>query len=222
VAALLLLGAFAAHAADGEPTASPSAAAAQEQPVTAVESLLFESDHLAGVTLPVKLEYRFSWNGAKPFEDRVLLAVSSARHVEVDYLSDGHHVNYPAVDDAHGNPLLLCFLEHDLREMARETGGRVDYFRRLVRRAMAAPGVAIEPISVKLVDREVPASRIRIEPFRADPNAALHYQRLAGKRYEFVFSTAVPGQIVNLSSNVPTEGGETQTARVDWVSAQPL
>lgn len=221
VAVLLVLGPFASHAAEEAAAGSP-AATQPEQAVTGVESLLFEADHLAGVALPVKLEYRFSWNGAKPFEDRVVLAVSGTRKVEVDYLSEGHHVNYPAVEDAHGNPLLFFFLEHDLREMARETGGRVDYFRRLMRRALADPGLAIEPVSVKVADHEVAASRVRIEPFRADRNAALHYQRLAGKRYEFVFSTAVPGQIVNLSSNIPTESGETQTARVDWVSAQPL
>lgn len=218
VGALLLAAAFALPAAAGESVAAPA------ETTTAAETLMFETDHLAGIAPPVKLEYRFSWDGKEPFADRIVLAVTPAegRTVEPDYLSGGHHVNFPPIPGAHGNPLLLYFLEHDLREMQRETHGQADYFRRLIRRAMARPDLAIEPVEVRVSGRTVKASRIVLAPFRADPAAPSRYPRLLDKTYEFVFSTDVPGQIVSLASRVASAEGPAQTVRVEWLRASPM
>jgi hypothetical protein len=219
VAAASLCAPLSAVATDdsGAAVARPAA-----QAVSQAEALLFEADHLAGLGLPVRLEYRFSWNGESAFEDRVVLSIDAARRASVDYLSGKHHVGFPQVENAHGNPLLLYFLEHDLREMHRLTGGSVTYFRRLLRRAFADPKLAVEPVAVTVNGHKVIASRVRIEPYRLDPLAPQRYPRLAGKRYEFVLSGAVPGGIVNLSSSIPADTGETRTARLEWTGAQPL
>jgi hypothetical protein len=202
-----------------------SSAAEAVPPATGAEVLLFETDHLAGLGLPTRLQYRFAWNGESAFEDRVVLSINATRVAAVDYLSGDHHVNFPDVENARGNPLLLYFLEHDLREMQRMTGGSVTYFRRLVRRAFADPKLSVESVSAMVQGRQVSASRVSIEPFRADPTAPSRYPRLAGKRYEFVFSSAVPGGIVNVASVLPAngagEGDRVRTALVEWTAAEP-
>lgn len=192
-----------------------AAAEAAEGAATTAETLLFESDHLAGLPLPASLAYRFSWDGEKPFADRIVLSIDAARHVAVDYLSGERRIDYPVVSDARGNPLLLYFLEQDLREMQRLTGGSTGYFRRFVRRALAAPGLVVEPLTIEIAGRSVQASRLVIQPYRADPLGPSRYPELAGKTYEFIFSSAVPGHIVQLVSRVSTADGQTRTARVE-------
>jgi hypothetical protein len=193
-------------------------------PATDAEKLLFEADHLSGLGLPTRLQYRFVWNGGSAFEDRISLSISATRVAAVDYLSGERHVDFPDVENARGNPLLLYFLEHDLREMQRLTGGSVTYFRRLLRRAFADPKLAVEPVSATVQGHQVAASRVSIEPFRADPSAPSRYPRLAGKRYEFVLSSAVPGGIVNVASVLPADGGgegsRVRTALVEWAAAE--
>jgi hypothetical protein len=213
-ALLLLAGTSCAVGQTTAATATEQTAPASEL-VTEAESLLFETDHMAGLALPARLDYRFSWDGDKPFEDRVILTVSRTRLAEVDYLSGAYHVNYPPVEHASGNPLLLYFLEHDLREMRRQTAGQPDYFRRLIRRAMARPDLKAEPTEVTVAGRKVAAMRVVIEPFRADPKAPERYPALIGKTYEFILAPTVPGQIVRLTSHVPLAGGKMDTVQVE-------
>jgi len=191
---------------------------------TAVETLLFSTDHLVGVATPVRLEYRFSWNGAGPFTDRVVLTVTGegTRNVVPEYLSDGRHVDFPGVENARGNPLLLYFLEHDLREMQRETQGQAAYFRRALRRAMADRALTIEEGEASVGGRSVHVRRIVLAPFRGERNGALRYPRIKEKTYEFVLSADVPGEIVSLATHVISDDGKEQSARVDWVGTSPL
>jgi hypothetical protein len=193
--------------------------------LNAVEALLFETDHLASIAHPAKLEYRFSWDGSAAFEDRIVLTLKGEgplHDVESDYLSGVQHVAYPPVEQSRGNPLLLFFLEHDLREMQRETQGSPAYFRRLIRLALARADLKIEPTTVAVGNRQVSARRVVIEPYRSDPNAATRYPRLVGKTYEFILADDVPGQIVTLATHVVSAEGKTQTARVDWAALTPM
>jgi hypothetical protein len=201
---------------------NPQAAADELNPV---ETLLFETDHLASIAHPAKLEYRFSWDGSAAFEDRIVLTLKGEgplHDVESDYLSGVQHVAYPPVEQSRGNPLLLFFLEHDLREMQRETQGSTGYFRRLIRLALARVDLKIEPTTVAVGNRQISARRVVIEPYRSDPNAATRYPRLVGKTYEFILADEVPGQIVTLATHVVSAEGKTQTARVDWAALTPM
>jgi hypothetical protein len=199
-------------------------AAAAESPATAVspaEGLLFETDHLAGVSPPQRLEYRYAASGTAPVSDRIVLVVTggAGRKVEPDYLSGLRHVDFPAVEDAHGNPLLLYFLEQDLREMQREEQASASRMRRLLRLALAAPEVPVDSVAARIDGREVAARRIVVQPFRSDAATVGRFPQLAAKRYEFVLSPAVPGQIVSLATIQPVAGGGERTARVDWTAA---
>jgi hypothetical protein len=228
LAALLLVAVVSVEApaqANAQAATAQSAPAAGADELNAVEALLFETDHLASIAHPARLEYRFSWNGAAAFDDRIVLTLKGdgpLHDVESDYLSGVQHVAYPPVEQSRGNPLLLFFLEHDLREMQRETKGTTGYFRRLIRVALAKQDLKIEATTVAVGGRQVAARRIVIEPYRADPNAAIRYPRLAGKTYEFILADEVPGQIVTLATHVVSADGKTQTARVDWAALTPM
>jgi hypothetical protein len=215
VASLIVpLAAFSAGATGGD---------AQATAVSAAETLLFETDHLAGISLPLRLEYRYKSSGTAAVSDRIVLSVTggTGRGVEPDYLSGPRHVDFPAVEDAHGNPLLLYFLEQDLRDMQREEKASAAQMRRLLRSALAAPDLPVNPVAAKVEGREVPARRIVLQPFRNDATAASRFPQLADKRYEFVLSAAVPGQFVSLATIQPIAGGGERTARVDWAAATP-
>jgi hypothetical protein len=228
LAALLIIAAISVEAplqANAQAGAAQNAPAAGADELNAVETLLFETDHLASIAHPAKLEYRFSWDGSAAFEDRIVLTLKGEgplHDVESDYLSGVQHVAYPPVEQSRGNPLLLFFLEHDLREMQRETQGTTGYFRRLIRVALAKPDLKIEPTTVAVGGRKVAARRVMIEPYRADPNATSRYPRLIGKTYEFILADEVPGQIVTLATHVVTADGKLQTARVDWAALTPM
>jgi len=225
--ARLLAGIAVVLALCGPAAADPGANAPQRESdddPTAVETLLFSTDHLVDVATPVRLEYRFSWNGANPFSDRIVLTVTGegSRNVVPDYLSDGRHVDFPGIENAHGNPLLLYFLEHDLREMQRQTQGQTGYFRRVLRRAMGDRALAIEEGEAPVRGRSVHVRRIVVAPFRGERDAVLRYPRIKEKTYEFVLSADIPGQIVSLATHVVSDDGKEQTARVDWVGTSPL
>ena len=198
------------------------AAEPEADAITAAERLLFQTDHLANVGSATRLEYRYSWDGEAPYNDRVTVTVDGKRTVVPDYLSGARHIEFPSIEDAHGNPLLLFFLEDDLRQMRRSTQGSPDYFRRLIRRAMASPDLKVEATEATIAGRKVAAMRVVLEPFRADPKAPARYPAVAGKRYEFVLAATVPGQIVWLATHVPLANGKTDTVRVEWTGAASM
>ena len=190
--------------------------------ITAAEKLLFQTDHMANVAGASRLEYGYSRDGEHPVSDRVTLKLDEKRSVSADYLTLSRHMAFPDVDDAHGNPLLLYFLEDDLREMNLRTNGRPDYFRRLIRRALASSALKVEATEVTVGGRTLPAQRVSIEPFRDDPNANLHYPALAGKSYEFVLASSLPGQIALLATHVPLAAGKSESVRLEWSGVGPL
>jgi hypothetical protein len=190
--------------------------------IGAAERLLFESDHLANIPLPARLEYRYVRTGTDAGSDRIVIDIDRRRSVVADYLSGARHVNFPSIDAASGNPLLLYFLEDDLREMRRRTGGRPEYFRRLIRLAMARSDLKVEDTEVSFAGRSFPARCVTIEPFKADPHASARYPELVGKSYEFVLAEGVPGQVARLASRVPLPGGGAETVSIEWNGTGPV
>ena len=113
--------------------ATPAAGA--QDTVSAAEKLLFQTDHLKNVAPPATLSYAFRKAGSEEtgFDDTVELrvrALNGAKQVSVTFLSAERRTACPEVTRAEGNPVLLCFLERDIREMQRLTGGKSGYFRR--------------------------------------------------------------------------------------------
>ncbi|HEX9173567.1 MAG TPA: hypothetical protein VF861_12985 [Telluria sp.] len=194
--------ALAAGATAAQPVAAPAS-----QPVSQAETLLFETDHLERLRAPATLSYAFhkSGNVEPGFDDTVQLVLAQAngkKQASVHFLTGPRKHDIPAVDDAHGNPVLLGFLEYDIAAMKRRTGGSTNYFRKRIRMALAeAARVTREPIAYG--GQQLQASVIRIQPYLNDPLHA-RFEKYVGKTYTFVVSEQVPGGVYQVRTALGT------------------
>lgn len=218
-AALLLLVAAAAGATG----------ALAQSAISEAEKRLFLDGHLANLPDKAALRYDYAKTGTlePAFEDRVLLEVekrSQGRHAHVDYLTGENAFFLPDIESANGNPVILSFLERDVREMERRTGGRANYFRRRVRLALAEQA-QIEATTVDFDGRPVEAVRISIRPYLDDPLRS-RFRAFADKVYTFTISPKVPGMVYEMRSEVrdgraPSEAAPLVVERVSYAGAQP-
>lgn len=198
--AMLAPGAACAQAVSPEPAPAISSA----------ETLLFETDHLAGVKMPAVLVYRFSKvsNIEPGFRDEIRLELArrgGQTSATLHFLSGAHKQDIPALESARGNPVLLGFLERDIGEMQRLTGGAAGYFRKRIRMALA-DSAQVSTQSVTYQGKAVAAQIVRIQPYLHDPMHA-HFEPYVRKTYTFIFSKRVPGGVYQLSSSLANDGG---------------
>nr|WP_314547477.1 hypothetical protein [uncultured Massilia sp.] len=188
--------------------------------VSPAETLLFETDHLAHVALPAVLVYTFrkTSNVEPGFSDEVRLDLAAGKgagesdtgakdakgkrkmRATLHFLSGAHAHEVPALEEAHGNPVLLGFLERDIAEMSRLTGGSAAYFRKRIRMALAEHA-RVEVQSITWQGKSLPARMVRIQPYLDDPMHA-RFERYVHKTYTFVFSERVPGELFQLRSSL--------------------
>ena len=192
-----------------------SAGAADPSAFSEAERLLFAEDHLKALTSATRLDYEYRKRGSleEEFTDRVRIAVAAktragGRDVKVDFLSGSRRMELPVVKDAEGNPLILYFLEHEVREMNRLTGGSINYYRKRIRMAFAE-AAEVKPVALTVDGKQVQAREIHIAPYRDDP-ARPRYEKFADKTFVFTLSDQVPGGIVEMRSELlqPVAGGE--------------
>lgn len=197
-----------------QPAAQPSPPPAAEpgassgvQDFSVSEKLLFMANHLAALRPPQTLGYAYRKAGSlEPgFDDRVQLKLSKAKggvccDATAEFLTGPRRMPLPPVEGVQGNPVLLYFLERDIREMSRLTKGQSAYFRKRIRMAVYQ-GAVVEETAVAWRGRSVPATRITIRPYVDDPMRP-RFEQLAGKTYTFILSKQVPGEVVLLRARV--------------------
>jgi hypothetical protein len=205
--------------------ASAPAACAESQPISEAETALFMADYLGALPVPSTLRYGVVRRGTlEPgFSDTVELdlkpAAGAARSVETRCLSGDRRLEMPGLDFAQGNPALLCFLERDIREMERLTGGKSAYFRKRIRLALAGRA-QLKPATFSYNGRPVAGTEIRIAPYEDDPLRG-RYERYAGKVYVFRMSNEVPGGLIGAAALIPAGGG-AQPAGADPLLEEAL
>lgn len=188
--------------------AGPAQAADPSQ-FSVAEKRLFIDDHLRGIHGPATLEYTFTKRGSleDPFDDtaRVIVGAPTAgggQSVKVEYLSDTRKLELSDIDGANANPVILFFLERELREMNRLTGGSINYYRKRIRMALAEGG-QVKEVTINIGPRRIAATEIHIAPYRDDP-ARSRYEKFAEKTYVFTLSDDVPGKVVELHGELST------------------
>jgi hypothetical protein len=191
-----------------------SGAGAQDA-ISAAEKLLFQTDHLKNVVPPAALSYAFRKGGSAEagFDDTVELRVrmlDGAKQASVTFLSAEHKSGCPEVPRAEGNPVLLCFLERDIREMERLTGGKSGYFRRAIRLALAR-SARVARTGVSFGGRERTANEITVVPYADDPLKD-RIGKYASKTYVFTLSGEVPGGVYSVRTFVPSPEGSSNGA----------
>ncbi|TCK31579.1 hypothetical protein EV667_1690 [Ancylobacter aquaticus] len=103
-----------------------------------------------------------------------------------------------------GNPIALILLERDVKELAQLSKGSPFYLRNRVREHLASGTVT--PARLTFEGREVEGWKLTMRPFTEDPNKD-KLQELVGRRYEFLFSDAVPGGLYSIDVVTPKADG---------------
>jgi hypothetical protein len=206
---------------------APAPAAATSQPeFSAAEIRLFMSDHFKSLPArPAVLSYHFAKTGSfeAGFDDKVTIELGSPdakqdniRTAKVDFLSGVHKVELPPLEGVKGNPAILGFLERDIREMARITGGGGtggSYYKKRLRMAMVETRES-KPVLIKWGGREIKADEFTVDPYKDDPVKS-RYARFANKIYSFVLSDQVPGEVYSIRSLMRDGTGTTGKIMID-------
>jgi hypothetical protein len=191
-----------------------AAARAEATAVSKAETLLFMSPHLKEVQAPSQLHYAFHKSGTleKGFSDTVDVDITAApdgsRNGVAHFFSGTRKIDYPAVDHVEGNPVLLFYLEREIREMSRLTGGQPNHFRKMIR-ASLAESAQIKDTEVHFGGHAMRAQQITISPYTSDEFRD-RYPRLVAKQYVFTVCDTIPGVIYEIRGLVPAPGGTPQ------------
>ena len=186
-----------------------SSRAADQPLLNAAQIALFESDHLAEIKSPTTLDYTFQHAGSDPYEDSIALVVSrvhddGSKDISVEFLTGEHRMELSPVTRFHGNPLIMYFLEWDVRGMHKATGGSALYFRNRIREGFVDQAEMADA-SITLDGRPEPATAITLQPFRHDPGIE-RYAAFRDKSYRFVLSQTVPGRVYEIEAALPADG----------------
>jgi hypothetical protein len=174
------------------------------------ERLIFSSDQLHNVKPPATLGYAFRKSGALEdgFADRVSIAVAPQADGSCcvgrgEFLSGAKRLVLPDIENAHANPVILYFLEHDVREMQRLTKGQQAHFRRMIRMAIYK-GAQVTETLLRYRGRELRGHEVAITPYLDDP-VRPRFEKFARKRYVFLLSDEVPGSVYGIRSSIGAE-----------------
>jgi hypothetical protein len=185
--------------------------------ISNAEKLIFTQDHLRGVQAQTELEYAAVHGGSLAVQggekaralrgDVVRVFVPSADNARggATIVDQGGNVDVPT-DGLPCNPIVLYFLERDIAQMERLTGGQRRYFQKRVRLALA-DGPPITAVTQEIGGKKMAARQIVIQPYLNDPDGE-RFPRFLAKRYTFVFADSVPGKVVLLRTEVPGEHGD--------------
>lgn len=189
----------------------PAATAAPEQPISQAETLLFITNHLESAKLPTRLQYTFRKDGSleATFDDTVdvdLKGKGSGKLATTRFLSDERTIKYPPVENAEGNPVILWFLDRDIKEMERLTGGKSPYFQKRIRLALVDKA-EVRPVTFSFGGKEVSGTEIKVSPYLDDPNKAKFGKVSTNKYYVFTLSDRIPGGVYQIRTVVPDEAG---------------
>jgi hypothetical protein len=181
---------------------------------SAAEQALFVTNHLNALKPPTTLHYRFRKTGSLEagFDDKVAIALTAQPDgkccaAAVEFLNGANKLALPAIEAAQGNPVILYFLERDIREMQRLTKGQPNYFRKRIRMAVADAATVTE-VTLPHEGRNVAAKQITITPYTDDPLRE-RFENLVGKRYVFTLSDAVPGGVISIRTQVDAAAAGT-------------
>ncbi|MDO9599114.1 MAG: hypothetical protein Q7J47_15465 [Azoarcus sp.] len=181
-------------------------AAGGGEDISPAEQRVFTDPHMDGLppASTLRYDYRRHEAGQPPVADEVILTTQHdaqrGRVTQVDYLHEDRHLVLPEVDQASSNPLILYFLEADVRTMRARLGGQENYFRRRIRLALAE-SAQLSELAVSYGGKTVQATQVLIQPYVNDELQA-RFQGMAHKSYLFTLSPQVPGGVYELRTVV--------------------
>lgn len=184
---------------------------AHAQKISLAETILFQSKHFVNIKKPTTLNYTFhqAENGSSAVDGKVSVDIlkhhsDGTASVAAHFLTGAEEITIPPMDHAQGNPVILGFLERDIAEMRRLTGGATGYFRKRIRLALAASEVTVKRIKVSYRGNQVSAQEITIYPYLDDPLKE-RLGKYVSKGYVFITSESVPGTFYRAYTTMVSE-----------------
>jgi hypothetical protein len=187
-------------------------------PISPAETLLFMTPHLQEVQPPSRLHYAFRKSGTleQGFSDTVDVDITAgtdgSKKGATRFFSGTRRVDFPPIEHVEGNPVLLFYLDREVREMSRLTHGAPIHFQKMMRTALAG-SAQIKNVDIRFDGRSLPAQQITITPYLADPNRE-RFEQLAAKKYVFTLCDGIPGHVYQLRAFVPAASGSSKDEAV--------
>jgi len=173
-----------------------------------VNNVLFDKAHLKNITEESILHYVYKKDhfidGSR--EDTIDVIVTNIRNTgrkdtHYEFFTGEFNRPYMDRDNQQGNGVFLFFLEFDVRELDRLTGGKWRYFQRKIRWALAK-GATKKEVEIDYNGEKIIGEQYIIQPFINDPKNA-RYALYANKYYIFTLSEDIPGEIYQVRTIVP-------------------
>lgn len=189
--------------------------------ISAAEQRVFLDQHLHNIRAAAALQYSFTQKGAEKdsFTDQVVLKVGAGapdkRELKVDFLSGPRKLQLATVEGGTGNPVILYFLERDIRDMHDRLGGQEAFFRKRIRLALAERAT-VKPVKLSFAGRMVEGNEVTIKPYVDDPLKD-RLRQFVTKTYVFTLSDAIPGGVHELRTHVDAAGGTPAEPALDTV-----
>lgn len=194
----------------GTKSQAKAAAPAGERAFTPVETLIFDTNHMANTSPGQTLVYKFQRVGVlgDNFKDTVSVLVfkgqeAKSRTIELKYFTGKRQRPYPSLGHVTSNPLLTIYFNKDAWALARriKAKGTANYLRNRIIDALAK-AKDIKPVTCNYLGRQVPGKQVEFRPFFEDENKhhLVHYYALT---YQITLSEEVPGGVCSISSRVP-------------------
>lgn len=179
-----------------------------------INNVLFDSAHLANIKQPGVLTYEYAKESVvdDSREDTIKVAVSNIRNtgrrdLDFEFFTGKYNRPYESMENQRGNGVFVLFLEFDVHEMKRLTGGEWRYFQRKLRWAFAEGGEK-KTVDIEYNGETVKGTQYIVQPYINDPKNS-RYKLYAGKYYIFTLSESIPGEIYQVRTVVP-DGEEWQ------------
>lgn len=177
---------------------------------SAAEQALFIDNQLGKLRPPLTLHYGYRKTGTleAAFDDKVDVVLTAQPDgtccaASARFFTGARAMRQPDVEGAKGNPAILYFLEHDIREMQRLTQGKANYFRKRIRMAVYQ-AASIRNLTLQYRGGPVAVREFSISPYLDDPNRP-RYEKLANKQYLFMLSDNVPGGLYGIRTRINGE-----------------
>ncbi len=188
-------------------------------PYTDAQVMLFSRPHLANVTKPIGLHYKFSQagthEGTDEFTDSVIAQINKAyedgsRDLSFKFLSGDREKNYPNLEGFRGNPMIMLFLEWDVGKMENTPGAirSQNYYRNKIRVGFWKYS-KVEDIEVAHDNKNYKGKRIIITPYGNNDSDRELASIFADKEYEFILVDEIPGEVYQISTKVLTAEKES-------------
>ncbi len=180
------------------------------------ENKLWIDKHLLNIKQTARLHYEFEKTGSYEdgFIDDVYLDIvkineDGTRDTILDFFSGDQKqkVSPSNVNHITGNPVLGIYLQGDVYEMDRFTGGNWKYFHRQIKLAIANSDTS-EHVSIELEGKQYEGEKIVLYPYANIKNKD-RLGEFSDKSYEFIISDKIPGKLYQIRTVINDLGSSS-------------